>query len=49
MYIIFRKLSLFIFNVPMGVGSLLMMASKSAFSFEMVIVGRLLVGIACGN
>ncbi len=32
----------------MGVGSLLMMASQAAFTFEMIIVGRVLVGIACG-
>ncbi|VDM33067.1 unnamed protein product [Hydatigera taeniaeformis] len=43
-----RKLSLFIFNIPMAVGSLLMMACQAAFSFEMIIVGRVLVGFACG-
>lgn len=29
-------------------GSLLMMMSKVAMSFEMIIIGRVLVGIACG-
>ncbi|VDK22940.1 unnamed protein product [Taenia asiatica] len=43
-----RKLSLFIFNIPMAVGSLLMMACQAAVSFEMIIVGRVLVGFACG-
>uniref|UniRef100_A0A5K3FNM0 MFS domain-containing protein n=1 Tax=Mesocestoides corti TaxID=53468 RepID=A0A5K3FNM0_MESCO len=43
-----RKLALFIFNVPMVIGSLLMMASQAAFTFEMIIVGRVLVGFACG-
>ncbi|KAL5110100.1 hypothetical protein TcWFU_003407 [Taenia crassiceps] len=42
-----RKLSLFIFNIPMAVGSLLIMACQAAVSFEMVIVGRVLVGFAC--
>ncbi|KAM3181139.1 hypothetical protein ACTXT7_014936 [Hymenolepis weldensis] len=43
-----RKLSLFIFNIPMVVGSLLMMACQVAVSYEMVIIGRVLVGFACG-
>nr|CDS25463.1 solute carrier family 2 facilitated glucose [Hymenolepis microstoma] len=43
-----RKLSLFIFNIPMIVGSLLMMACQAAVSFEMIVVGRILVGFACG-
>nr|CDS17006.1 solute carrier family 2 facilitated glucose [Echinococcus granulosus] len=43
-----RKLSLFIFNIPMAIGSLLMMACQAAASFEMIIVGRVLVGFACG-
>ncbi|VDL90335.1 unnamed protein product [Schistocephalus solidus] len=43
-----RKLSLFILNVPMAAGSLLMMCSVLANTFEMIIVGRVLVGLACG-
>ncbi|VDK32188.1 unnamed protein product [Dibothriocephalus latus] len=43
-----RKLSLFILNVPMAAGSLLMMCSVLANTFEMIIVGRILVGLACG-
>lgn len=44
-----RKLSLFIFNIPMIFGSGLMMASQTAFTFEMIIIGRALVGLACGR
>ncbi|CAH8483852.1 unnamed protein product [Schistosoma turkestanicum] len=43
-----RKKSLLLLSVPTIVGSLLMMFSKMAQSFEMIIAGRFIIGIACG-
>ncbi|CAH8527799.1 unnamed protein product [Schistosoma rodhaini] len=43
-----RKKSLFLLSIPTVIGSLLMMFSKMAESFEMIIIGRFTIGIACG-
>ncbi|KAK4469240.1 hypothetical protein MN116_006812 [Schistosoma mekongi] len=43
-----RKNSLFLLSIPTIVGSLLMMFSKMAQSFEMIFIGRFITGIACG-
>ncbi|KAH8859733.1 Solute carrier family 2, facilitated glucose transporter member 3 isoform 3 [Schistosoma japonicum] len=43
-----RKNSLFLLSIPTILGSLLMMFSKMAQSFEMIIAGRFIIGIACG-
>ncbi|VDQ04398.1 unnamed protein product [Trichobilharzia regenti] len=43
-----RKKSLLLLSIPTIIGSLLMLFSKASQSFEMIIVGRFIVGIACG-
>ncbi|CAH8525908.1 unnamed protein product [Heterobilharzia americana] len=43
-----RKKSLFLLSIPTIIGSLLMLFSKLTNSFEMIIVGRFIIGIACG-
>ncbi|TPP58254.1 Solute carrier family 2 facilitated glucose transporter member 14 [Fasciola gigantica] len=43
-----RRTSIIILSVPCVVGSVLLMLCKWAHSFEMIIIGRLIVGLACG-
>ncbi|CAH8840012.1 unnamed protein product [Trichobilharzia szidati] len=43
-----RKKSLLLLSIPTIIGSLLMLFSKASQSFEMIIAGRFIIGIACG-
>lgn len=43
-----RRNSILILAIPCLLGCVLMTASKASRSFEMIIVGRVLVGFACG-
>ncbi|CAH8494544.1 unnamed protein product [Dicrocoelium dendriticum] len=44
-----RKKSVIILSLPCILGSILLMISLVSNSFELIIVGRLLIGLACGS
>jgi hypothetical protein len=44
----FRKTGLFLNNIPVVIGSVLMVISKYIASFEAFIVGRILIGFSAG-
>ncbi len=46
--LIFRKTGLFLNNIPAVIGSVLMVTSKFIASFEVFIVGRILIGFSAG-
>ena len=39
---------MFLNNIPMIIGSLLLGLSYNAHSYEMLIAGRFVIGVACG-
>ena len=47
-FIEFRKTGLLLNNIPVVVGSILMVISKFIDSFEAFIVGRVLIGFSAG-
>ena len=46
--ILFRKTSLLLNNIPAMIGSILMVSSKFLDSFEVLLMGRILVGFSVG-
>jgi MFS family permease len=43
-----RKIGLLLNNIPAIIGSILMVFSKSIASFEVFIIGRILIGFSAG-
>ncbi len=47
--LLYRKGGMYVNNIISSTGCILMFISKPVYSYELIIIGRFLIGLSCGN